>query len=59
MYAHLVSLLITVPYLIVDNRDDYPKTSNERVVMPGQSLGWAGAAILDCDLRCRRVIPAQ
>lgn len=29
-------------YLIVDNRGDYPKISNERVIVPGQKsrLGW-------------------
>lgn len=31
-------------YLIVDNRGDYPKTSNERVIRPGENLGWAGGS---------------
>lgn len=33
-------------YLIVDNRGDYPKVSNERVVTPGENLGWAGGSDL-------------
>jgi GT2 family glycosyltransferase len=33
-------------YLIVDNRGDYPKISNERVITPGDNLGWAGASDL-------------
>jgi GT2 family glycosyltransferase len=28
-------------YLIVDNRGDYPKISNERVTTPDENLGWA------------------
>jgi hypothetical protein len=27
-------------YLIVGNRGDYPKISNERVITPGENLGW-------------------
>ncbi|OBK96581.1 hypothetical protein A5645_08440 [Mycobacterium asiaticum] len=33
-------------YLIVDNRGDYPKVSNERVTAPGENLGWAGGSEL-------------
>lgn len=33
-------------YLIVDNRGDYPRISNERVVTPGENLGWAGGSDL-------------
>jgi GT2 family glycosyltransferase len=33
-------------YLIVDNRGDYPKISNERVTTPGENLGWAGGSDL-------------
>lgn len=33
-------------YLIVDNRGDYPKISDERVVTPGENLGWAGGSDL-------------
>ena len=33
-------------YLIVDNRGDYPKISNERVITPGENLGWAGGSDL-------------
>lgn len=33
-------------YLIVDNRGDYPKISNERVSTPGENLGWAGGSEL-------------
>ena len=33
-------------YLIVDNRGDYPRISNERVVAPGENLGWAGGSDL-------------
>jgi GT2 family glycosyltransferase len=29
-------------YLIVDNRGDYSKIGNERVITPGENLGWAG-----------------
>ncbi|MEK0567007.1 glycosyltransferase family 2 protein [Mycobacterium ulcerans] len=29
-------------YLIVDNRGDYPKIGNERVVTPRENLGWVG-----------------
>lgn len=28
-------------YLIIDNRGDYPKIGSERVVTPGENLGWA------------------
>lgn len=28
-------------YLIIDNRGDYPKVGNERVITPGENLGWA------------------
>jgi GT2 family glycosyltransferase len=28
-------------YLIVDNRGDYPKIGNERVIAPDENLGWA------------------
>jgi GT2 family glycosyltransferase len=31
-------------YLIVDNRGDYPKISNERVTTPGENIGWAGGS---------------
>ncbi|KZS85105.1 hypothetical protein [Mycobacterium persicum] len=31
-------------YLIVDNRGDYPKISNERVMTFGENLGWAGGS---------------
>jgi GT2 family glycosyltransferase len=33
-------------YLIVDNRGDYPKVANERVITPGENLGWAGGSDL-------------
>jgi GT2 family glycosyltransferase len=33
-------------YLIVDNRGDYAKISNERVVTPPKNLGWGGASDL-------------
>jgi GT2 family glycosyltransferase len=33
-------------YLIVDNRGDYPKIGNERVITPGDNLGWAGGSDL-------------
>ena len=33
-------------YLIVDNRGDYPKISNERVTTPDENLGWAGGSDL-------------
>jgi len=33
-------------YLIVDNRGDYPRVSNERVITPGRNLGWGGASDL-------------
>lgn len=33
-------------YLIVDNRGDYPRISNERVITPGENLGWAGGSEL-------------
>jgi GT2 family glycosyltransferase len=32
--------------LIVDNRGDYPKISDERVITPGENLGWAGGSDL-------------
>lgn len=28
-------------YLIIDNRGDYPRVRNERVITPGENLGWA------------------
>jgi GT2 family glycosyltransferase len=28
-------------YLIIDNRGDYPRVSHERVITPGENLGWA------------------
>ncbi|QLL09622.1 glycosyltransferase family 2 protein [Mycobacterium vicinigordonae] len=31
-------------YVIVDNRGDYPKICNERVIAPGVNLGWAGGS---------------
>ncbi|WP_343710605.1 glycosyltransferase family 2 protein [Mycobacterium sp.] len=31
-------------YLIVDNRGDYRKISNERVLKPGANLGWGGGS---------------
>lgn len=33
-------------YLIVDNRGDYPQLNNERVIVPGENLGWAGGSDL-------------
>lgn len=33
-------------YLIVDNRGDYPKIGNERVMTPGENLGWAAGSDL-------------
>lgn len=33
-------------YLIVDNRGDYPLLGTERVVKPGNNLGWAGGSDL-------------
>ncbi|MEZ0366471.1 glycosyltransferase family 2 protein [Mycobacterium sp. pUA109] len=33
-------------YVIVDNRGDYPKVNGERVVTPGENLGWAGGSDL-------------
>jgi GT2 family glycosyltransferase len=33
-------------YLIVDNRGDYPRISQERVLTPGENLGWAGGSEL-------------
>jgi GT2 family glycosyltransferase len=33
-------------YLIVDNRGDYPALSKERVLKPGENLGWAGGSDL-------------
>ena len=32
--------------MIVDNRGDYPKVSNERVITPGENLGWAAGSDL-------------
>jgi GT2 family glycosyltransferase len=31
-------------YMIVDNRGDYPRLGRERVITPGQNLGWAGGS---------------
>jgi hypothetical protein len=45
-------------YLIVDNRGDYPKISNERVITPGENLGRPGSSDLGSDLRSRRATPA-
>jgi GT2 family glycosyltransferase len=33
-------------YLIVDNRGDYPRIANERVITPRENLGWAGGSEL-------------
>lgn len=33
-------------YLIVDNRGDYPKVGGERVITPGENLGWTGGSNL-------------
>jgi GT2 family glycosyltransferase len=33
-------------YLIVDNRGDYPKLGDERVIRPGENLGWGGGSEL-------------
>ena len=33
-------------YLIVDNRGDYPTIAKERVITPGENLGWAGGSDL-------------
>jgi GT2 family glycosyltransferase len=33
-------------YLIIDNRGDYPIISSERVIRPGENLGWAGGSDL-------------
>ena len=33
-------------YLIVDNRGDYSRISNERVITPRENLGWAGGSEL-------------
>src|ERR1700737_2269067 len=33
-------------YLIVDNRGDYSAVSKERVLKPGENLGWAGGSDL-------------
>jgi GT2 family glycosyltransferase len=33
-------------YLIVDNRGDYPRIGNERVITPRANLGWAGGSEL-------------
>ncbi|MCV7098956.1 glycosyltransferase family 2 protein [Mycobacterium palustre] len=31
-------------YLIIDNGGDYPKLGGERVIRPGENLGWAGGS---------------
>jgi GT2 family glycosyltransferase len=46
-------------YMIVDNRGDYPKISNERVTTPDENLGWAGGSDLGFRLHSRRVTPTQ
>ncbi len=33
-------------YLIIDNRGDYPPLGGERVITPGENLGWAGGSTL-------------
>ena len=33
-------------YLIVDNRGDYPRIGNERVITPRQNLGWTRPSYL-------------
>ena len=33
-------------YLIIDNRGDYPRLGNERVITPPSNLGWAGGSEL-------------
>jgi GT2 family glycosyltransferase len=33
-------------YLIVDNRGDYPRIGDERVIAPDENLGWAGGSDL-------------
>ena len=33
-------------YVIVDNRGDYSKISNEQVITPRENLGWAGGSEL-------------
>lgn len=35
-------------FLIVDNKGDYPKIGDERVITPGENLGWAGGSALGC-----------
>jgi GT2 family glycosyltransferase len=46
-------------YLIVDNRGDYPRIGNERVITPGQNLGWAGGASSGSELHSRRATPTR
>ena len=46
-------------YLIVDNRGDYPALSKERVLKPGENLGWAGGSDLGFELRSRRATPTR
>lgn len=47
-------------YLIVDNRGDYPKIGNERVVTPRENLGWGGAGVIsDSELRSRKGTPTR
>jgi len=36
-------------YLIVDNRGDYSAVSKERVLKPGENLGWAGGSDVGSD----------
>lgn len=36
----------SVDFLIVDNRGDYPRLTDERVIAPGENLGWAGGSNL-------------
>src|SRR3954468_16351507 len=31
-------------FVIVDNRGDYPRVGDERVITPGRNLGWAGGS---------------
>lgn len=33
-------------FVIIDNRGDYPRIGNERVITPGTNLGWAGGSDL-------------
>ena len=46
-------------YLIVDNRGDYPRIGNERVITPRQNLGWAGGASSGSELHSRRPTPTR